>query len=228
LSLAIKYENPDDAKMRLRQTVVLYKGQPALIQDVIRGEGKDDILRVLFQELPTKGVGYIPGRLGDDPFKPPKEDAKRKYISSKHFDVAPFKMGYVNREDGTGAFFCSRLPNRIQKQGLCQENFKGTDNYGKPIPFTTFLTCKETPAMVAGRYPSFKEALEGLAKVPAVAFSTEFCLVKDPVIDNLVFLFRKGSKVGMYARNSGEVTLGKKFVCLKESLQELGLKVGVC
>ena len=219
MSLAIKYETVDDAKMRLRNTIVLYKGEPVYIRDVARGGGGDEILRVKFTPLPVADLNE-----GHDPFRAKDlEEEQRKYISSKHFDIAPFKLGYVNFQGKGGAFYVSRLPNRIQKQGLCAENFKGTTNYGGNVGFATFLTCKETLAMIAGRYPSFDEALRALNKVPAVAFDRDFCLVKDDVIPELTYLYHKGSKVGYF--NTREVTLGKKFACLKEVLQENRVKV---
>lgn len=211
MSLAIKYETLEDARMRLRNTVVLYEGQPVLIREIARSDkAGDDIFRVLFDNLPTKkgGVDF-------------EEQAKRKYISSKHFDIAPFKMGYVNSPNG--AFFCSRIPNRMQKQGLCGENFRGTDNYGNAINFATFLNTKEVLAMVRGDYPSFAGAVKALGKSDSVAFSRDFCIVKDEILEELVHLYHKGKKVGVIL--SGRITLGKNFMCLKESLEELGLRM---
>lgn len=230
MSLAIKYETVDDARMRLRQTVVLYKGTPVLIREVTRGEGKDDVIRVLIQQLPNGGAEKLPANAGGLAARLQRhadvieEDAKRKYISSKHFDIAPFRMGYVNYAKGEGAFYCSRLPTRVQKQGLCHENFKGVTNSGKGIPFPSFLACKETLAMVANDYPSFERALVSLNKVNAVAFHRDFCLVKDEAIPQLVYLYHKGVKVGMHSK--GEIALGPKFTCLKESLDEMQLRVG--
>jgi hypothetical protein len=225
VSLSIdKYENPEDAKLRLRQTVVLYKGDPVLITDVKRGDTKEDILRVLFQPLPVN-KGAEMKRF--DPFaeKVAPEEAKRKYISSKHFDISPFKLGYVNSPKG--AFYCSRLPNRVQKQGLCQENFQAVDHGGRAVPFASFLALDESVAMVKNVYPSFGLSLSNLDKVSTIAFHRDFCLVKDEVIPNLVYLYYKGAKVGMYTIATQEINLGTKFSCLKESLRELGLKVGV-
>ena len=221
MSLAIKYENPDDARMRLRGTVVLYKETPVYITDVQRGETKDDILRVLFSELPV-----TPGSLGKVPFRDEEAGAKRKYISSKHFDIAPFKMGYVNRPNETGAFYTSRIPARVQKQGLCSENFRGINNSGLTVDFVSFIKCEEVNAMVAGKYPSFKTAVANLIKVPSVAFDYDFCLTKDEVIGDLIYLHHKGRKVGMYNQNLDCVVLGKSFTCLKEHLKELKVIVG--
>lgn len=220
MSLAIKYESVHDAVMRLRGTVVLYKGEPVQIQEIREGTNKDDILRVLINPIP---IGKPDARHIQK-----AEEGVRKYISSKHFDIAPFPMGYLNCSTGKGAVYCTRMPNRVQKQGLCNENFRGLDNYGTPFSFALFVTCPETPLMVAGVYPTFNQALKSLEKVPAVAFSRDFCLVKDDVISSLIYLYHKGVKVGLVTGNTTEVCLGDKFKCLKESLVELGLKVGGC
>lgn len=243
MSLAIKYETVEDATMRLRNTVVLYKGNPVFILEVRRGEGKDDIFRVLIQELPTARLGNIvfqgPGEvrpvLPGDPFgaainrperKPdaPPEKKERKYISSKHFDIAPFPLGYVNQEKGNGVFYCSRMPNRMQKQGLCQENFKGVDNFGAPVQFGRFLQCKGVIDMVHGVYPSITEARKMLDEYGSVAFDRHFCLMKDEVIPELAFLYYKGSKVGMF--RDDQVMLGNKYMCLRERLDEMELRAG--
>lgn len=220
MSLAIKYETVEDAQMRLRHTVVLYKGRPVYITAIGMGTG-DEIFRVHYKELPLVSPER-PRRIMDEEGE--EGDGKRKYISSKHFDIAPFRMGYVNRPSGGGAFYCSRMPNRMQKQGLCGENFRAFDNFGRQLDFNTFVSCKETVAMVENNYPSFDVALKSLDKIASVAFNRDFALAKDPVIPDLVFLYHKGEKVGMIAPKTREVTLGDKFKCLKESLQEIELK----
>jgi len=237
MSLAIKYENVEDASMRLRNTVVLYKGDPVLITDVRPADKADDgILRVLIERLPIEkpAMGKVvigmrnlrnpPGFLAEGaaglaaPNDLPKEQA-RKYISSKHFDIAPFKMGYVNDPDCP--FFCTRLPNRIQKQGLCADNFKAVSNFGAPVQYGYFLRSSGVPDMVHGRYPTTVEALRMLEKQLAVAVSRDFCLQRDDVLPEFIYLFYQGKKIGMYTDN--RVRLGQKFNCLKESLEELKL-----
>lgn len=224
MSLAIKYENVDDARMRLRNSVVLYKNDPVLITDVIRGEG-DEILRVKFNALPVQGLPVRNNPFGEVRRKEqPKDDAEeRKYISSKHFDIAPFELGYVN---ATRPFYCTRLPNRIQKQGLCAENFKGCFNNGGGASWALFLASPETTAMIKGDYPTFEQAAANVHKKKEIAFSRYFCLVQDEVIPDLLFLYYKGSKIGFLQKK--EVTLGKNYECLKESLEELNVKIGVC
>jgi hypothetical protein len=82
--------------------------------------------------------------------------------------------------------------------------------------------------MVAGSYPTFEQALRNLTKVPSVAFNRYFCLVRDEVIADLVYVYHRGIKVGMLDKGTGDLCLGERFRCLKESLTELGLKVGGC
>jgi hypothetical protein len=79
--------------------------------------------------------------------------------------------------------------------------------------------------MIAGKYPTFDQALTALKKCPAVAFNREFCLVKDEVVPDLIYLYHKGKKVGYYSHK--ETILGNQFKCLKESLEEMQIKVGV-
>ena len=234
MSLAIKYETMDDARLRLRSSVVLYRGAPVYIKDVVHGDGKaGDIFRVLFDELPLTGPGYDApkkirvGALAQAAamLEEKAEDVKRKFISSKHFDIAPFSLGYVNCEKG--AFFCSRMPGRVQKQGLCVENFKALTNGGTPVDFGTFLKAKGVVDMVAGNYPTFEEAIRSLDKATSVAFNRNYCVMRDEVIPGLIFLYHKGTKVGMYTAETDRVKLGTKFNCLKESLEEMKLKVGV-
>jgi len=230
MSLAIKYESVEDASMRLRNSVVLYKGLPVFISDVKRGTTKEDPLRVFMQELPLEGAATPPPRrleraLADARGDDENGEAKRKYISSKHFDIAPFRLGYVNCPK-LGAFYCTRLPSRQQKQGLSRENFQAFNHVGVPVSFETFCRTKEVCAMVVGDYPSFDVAVKSLKKVKAVAFSRDFCLVPDEVVPGLIFLYHKNVKVGMF--HGDNVTLGEKFTCLRESLEEQHVKVGVC
>lgn len=213
MSLAIKYESIEDARMRLRGTVVLYSGEPFYVRDVQRAQSKEDgIFRVIGSLLPVTGR---------EEMAPAEGTEMKKFISSKNFDIAAFRMGYVNSPKG--AFYCTRLPNRQQKQGLSAETFSGKDNKGRAIPFTNFTATKEVLNMVKNDYPSFAVAQKALTKVPAVAFSRDFCLERDEILEEMHRVYHKGIQVG--AVLDGKLVLGKKFACLKESLEELGVKV---
>jgi len=230
MSLAIKYETVDDARMRLKNSVVLYKEIPVYVKDVMQAGGKDaeggkdKVFRVLFTELPLKSASDMNGRLLGGRVDQNTDESVRKFISSKHFDIAPFKLGYVN-DKVLGAFHCSRLPNRIQKQGLCSENFQAANNRKQAIMWSHFLCSEATPSMIANRYPSFDVALALLDKVHSVAFSREFCLTRDEVIPKLVYLFYKTNKIGIVQNK--EIVLGPEYNCLKESLEELKVRITI-
>jgi hypothetical protein len=215
LSLAIKYESVEDASMRLRNTIVLYEGKPVFITGITAGTG-DDILRVRFKELPLD-----PNKNFGGPFEDAEDGGKRKFISSKHFDISPFRLGYVNHPK-YGAFYVQRLPHRIQKQGFSSESYAAKTNAGLVISWAVFTQSKETVAMINNDYPSFDRAKALLGKIPSVAFCRDYSLMKDEVLPELMFLYHKGQKVGFV--NETGVTLGEKFKCLKESLSEVKVR----
>lgn len=221
MSLAIKYEHLDDASMRLRSTVVQYKGEPVYITALQAGTA-DEIFRVFFKSLPFKPDRFALNHEGFPVILEVEKEEARKYISSKFFDIAPFKLGYVNRDKG--AVYCSRLPNRMQKQGLSSENFACKSLKGD-FNFNNFLSCPGTVDMFHGRYPSLKDAQTLLINKisPLVAFSREFAIAKDDILGDLYHVFYKGDKVGAYL--NGGLILGETFQCLKETLIELGVPV---
>lgn len=78
MSLAIQYESLEDARMRLKGGVVLYKGDPVYVKEIERGVGAKDIFRIYCARLPYGGTGYVE--------ELDEEGVMRKYISSKHLD----------------------------------------------------------------------------------------------------------------------------------------------
>lgn len=217
MSLAIKYGNLDDCNLRLAGSVVSYKGEPVYITDVHRGQ-EDEVFRVYIKDLPSNEIG------GDDIFERARarleerqEGKARRYILSKDVDISPFKLGYVNGK--TTAFFATRQPYRMQRQGLHSENFEARDHKGNKITFTSFLSCAGLLDMYHNKYPTFEEALKKLSeKLPSVAFSREFCVERDPVVPEIQNLYFKATKVGV-VMNGGAV-LGTKYLCLNEMLEE--------
>lgn len=222
MSLSIKYERLEDARMRLRHTVVLYNKVPHYIREITEGSGEDGPYRVYADALPLSrnAAAAADGRGRGD--RAPVDDADiRKFISSKHFDVAPFQMGFVNTK--TGCFYVSRLPARQQKQGLSSENTRLVTPLGTPVAFSTFLQSSEVLAMVEGKYPTLKQAEAVLETAPHIAVCREIALVKDTVLDCLVYIYHKTNKVGLL--QDGKVKLGKAFNYLAETLQECGIEV---
>lgn len=115
MSLAIKYETLEDARSRLRNSVVFYDGNPVYINEIDRApdEANDKIFRVHCTPLPTGDGAPI-----------------RRYISSRNFDISAFEMGFTNHE-AYGLRYYSRTPQRQWKQGLCGRNLTCTDIGGR-------------------------------------------------------------------------------------------------
>lgn len=222
MSLSIKYERLEDARMRLRHTVVLYNDVPYYVREITQGNTEEDgPYRVHADALPLVSPRTGSGRAERaGPDEVGGADI-RKFISSKHFDVAPFKMGFVNTK--MGCFYVSRLPARQQKQGLSNENTRCVTPFGETLPFAHLLQAPEALAMVAGKYPNLVQATNALETVPSIAVCREIALVKDDVLDCLVYIYHKTSKVGILSGD--KVKLGKAFVYLAETLGECGIEI---
>lgn len=212
MSLAIQYETVEDAQMRLRGSVVLYDSALHYVETVEPAPEADrkEIFRVRALPLPLGKPGAVP---------------IRKYISSRKFDLAPFPMGFLNTKEG--AVFCSRSPARQQSQGLTSKTFMSemipTDpRVGKRgIDFSQFINSEESVKMLAGNYPSFKDACDKAKDGVSCAFAREFAISADPELPFLLYLYYKNTKVGIVVE--GGVKIGPKRKCLKESLEERGV-----
>jgi hypothetical protein len=203
-----KYETTEEVKFRLENTVVTYDGQPVYISKVHvpDAEDKGEIARVYFYDLPLKGAG---------------QKETRKYLSSKKFDLAPFPMGYVNHNGQ--AFFVARTPVRQNKQGLAQGTTIITDIRGQKaaLSLNDLLRSQGFCDMIAGKYPSFKEAGESLGNKEnsSIAISRMFAFVIDHDLEAL-YLLHKGIKCGLALKNDRALKVPPKFHFLKEEMEE--------
>ncbi len=219
------YETQEEISFRLLNSVVLYDGKPVYISRVNLPENADEkkeIARVHFFELP---YGVEVDRYGD-PIPGMKGKGKgveqRKYLSSKNFELAPFKMGYCNM--GDEAVFVSRNPVRQNRQGLSQGttsildiNGKKSGNYG----FNHLIAAKGFSDMVAGSYPTFKDVgdLLGDNEKSSVALSRSFACRIDNDLEALVLL-HKGIKCGIALKGDKTLRLPPKFHFLKQEAEE--------
>lgn len=208
-----KYENADEIRMRLEGSIVLYDGDPVLIAQVSvpELEDADEKARVHFYNLPI------------NPNK--KLATTRKYLSSRKFDLTPFKMGFANI--GEKAYFISRAPVRQNKQGLAAGTCIINTIFGKPsneVVWNTLIRSEGFGKMVKGEYPSFEEASDTLKEdlVTSVAVSRSFALFKDDELDVSV-LSHKGSKCGIILEGDTGVRVSTRFKFLKESLESCGI-----
>lgn len=208
-----KYENAEEVKFRLEGSVVLYEGRPVYINKV-SVPGADDvaeIARVYFYELPLK----------------PKNNEVRKYLSSKKFDLTPFRMGYMNHKEGT--VFVMRSPVRQHKQGFSVNSSKILDVSGQRLGwlgFNNMIHDQGFVDMVNGVYPDFKTAGDIIeeGKRESIAISPSFALTLDKDLDVLV-LFNKGTKCGLAFKGDKNIRVSKKFHFLKEEMEQYRIPV---
>jgi len=222
MSLSIPYESLQEAEMRLSGSMVMYDGEPVYITGVTGaapGDPKPDIFRVYAVPLPLPH-GVLGGRAAGN------DEAFRRFISSRRFDFQTPRMGFVNYNNGI--YYCCRMPQRQQKQGLCNGTFfcrEVVGQRGEGYNLNSFLGTQEFVDTIKGRYPTFPEAIEKLKTTDAlaVAFSREYAISMDDDLDGLIFLYHKENKVGFLMDD--KITLSSKMMCLKEALVELGLRL---
>ena len=209
-----KYETVDEVKSRLEGTVVLYQDDPVYITRVSMPDAEDrkEIARVFFVPLPLGKEGLIKGG--------GKE--VRKYLSSKHFDLAPFKMGYMNHNGE--ATFVSRAPVRQYKQGFSQTTAVFTDCRGRKserIGFANAIREQGFLDMVKGKFPDFKTAgdMLGDKEVSSVALSRSFCFIVDHDLEALLLL-HKGVKCGIAMKGDKGLKVAPKFAFLREEMED--------
>lgn len=141
------YETIQEAKMRLRNTIVRYREDFYYVIDV-SDHMADGKFRVYMDELGHSRVGR--DRLvgfpdGNGAFSPesfaksldkfieknPESGLVRKYADSKHFEkFRPFPLGNVNCNGSV--VFCERTPTRNMHQGLLQEAVMCTNVQSAP------------------------------------------------------------------------------------------------
>lgn len=210
-----KYETAEEIRFRLEHTVVSYDGRPVYISRCTLPENpeeKGEIARVFFYEMPYLG-------------KQVKET--RKYLSSKKFDLTPFKMGYFNHKGR--ACFVSRAPLRQNRQGLCQNTAQFTDPRGRrdeEMGFNTMISSQGFVDMIDGKYPDFKDAGDMLGNKDgnSVALSREFACVIENDLDALL-LVHKGNKCGIALKGEKGIKVPQKFHFLKEAMEDCRIPI---
>lgn len=211
-----KYETAEETKFRLESTVVLYDKRPVYISQVgAPGIGEEkEIARVHFYNLPLLARG--------------ENKVTRKYLSSRHFDLAPFSMGYMNH--GGQAIFVGRAPVRQQRQGLSAgtATFTGVDGqHVMAFNFDQMIKAQGFIDMFDGKYPSFAEAGEKLgdAKMASVAISRMFAFVIDNDLEAL-YLLHKGIRCGLALKNDKALKVPPKYHFLREEMEECRIPLG--
>ncbi len=207
-----KYETQEEVNFRLNNTVVLYNGKPVYITRVNMPEVEDkrEIARVFFVELPY-GKMIVDGA---------KET--RKYLSSRKFDLAPFRMGYFNHNGE--AIFASRTPVRQNQQGLNARNVTFVDASGKRadnMNFNEMIKSQGFVDMVNGVFPDFTAAGEMLGNKDnsSIAVSRSFAFHVDHDLEALLLL-HKGIRCGIALKGDRALKVPPKFHFLREEMEQ--------
>lgn len=238
------YERLEEARMRLRNTVVLYDGEPHYVI-AITGHKPDGIFRIYMEPLsetpayshdstiPSIAYGQDHPSLGahmDAWLEGPdgkRSNVVRKMMNSPLFNkFRPFPLGMVNTKGGV--FYLERHPTRKTEQGLTQSmlaysplSISQIGKYQKPSVVSVEL--RDT---ILNKYPTAQECLTNLLDPmvtnDAAAFHRNFCLVRGPL--HMLYLGYKEDVVGVLVEeNLSKVRLGRKFGHVKEAVQELGI-----
>lgn len=216
------YDTREEFQQKLQSCVVLYKGKPSLIRDVFPGVSKKDI--ILQHKL-----------LRDS--KVLDTDARDK---SWDFRTLGSRLGYVNVDYGEGSYrqalYTMRQAVRQSSatQGLSQRNVEypslkpqpkvGLPNdykvsWGDLYPRDWFLDTLER------RYPTYQNTIEKIKSetVHSWAWHPRWCIYRPDV--GPFYLLYKGSKVA-YGDDPGyRWRLSPEFDHLRESLEDLRVKV---
>lgn len=237
------YENIAEANMRLRNTVVMYDGEPHYVF-AITGHNKDGIFRVYMLSLtdtasknamPPEVGNYVQGQneLGTflDKAMAAYPKIVRKQMNSPMFSkFRPFPLGMCNYK--AEAYYLERQPVRPKtEQGLTRNMITqvwveaGPDRQ-PPTPCNVDLFTAAFRDCVLGAHPSAKECLRNLldreVQNRTVAFHRNFALVRGPV--GMMFLAYKEDAIGVLPNlDFSRLNLGRTFKHCREVVEELRL-----
>lgn len=191
--MSICYGNDYEyANDRLRGTVITYKGHPIHVER-IRGGGL------------VEGFFLATNRFNGE------------RIHLNDCDLSPIRLGYINLK--RDAVYITRMPQRQYRQGLNQRQIvlsKKKRNMPPRLIFSKPLT-----DMLSDRYPDIDTCLDLLQndEKTSVAFSKKFSLTKDN--RKSIGLEYRGKIVGRVNNSDNDIVLEKKFLFLKELLEEV-------
>jgi hypothetical protein len=179
----------EDARQRLTGTLVRVNKAPIYIIDVHNADRRRSY-ELEVQYLSNGKVGTIP--------------------YDKNVDLSPVPLGNTNYQGGS--YFVSRVPARMWKQGLNENNMHCWDFEGRNVRIP--ITSKCLIDTIDGKYPLFKEAFEAVykEKVRSMAFSRDFSIRPNVLVYH--------SRVEVGNLNGKDIQLFDKFFYLKELLQE--------
>lgn len=173
-----------DMQQLYLNTVMLYHGQPCMVEDINAGKGGYSMLLHRLMDGERLDVPFE-----DHAFKPPA-----------------VRLGMINQ--GNDSFYGVRVPVRRYMIGLSKNNFKvhhlqGADRsaqFHHNMAAAGILTGQGLFKTIKGLYPSFKECLTFVRKYEgSQAFDRQFA------VDSENAIFYKSALVGRIPKNCSKV-----------------------
>ena len=200
------YTLASEFRDRYQDMVILLRGHPVFIKAVSPREGEKN-----------PKFSYV--RLPWDVEHGGETKAEELSCLDPGFFDTPLTLGYINRP-GVGAAYLSRMPVRRSKQGLGADNVRSTDG-------SSFWSLIRSPGfvdMMAGKYPTFTEALEIVSKKQQgsrIAFNRTFAVDKDDL--ERYTLYYRGLPIGSgYTPES--MRFPDRFKYLREAVNDVGIR----
>lgn len=205
------YENRDEFRHRLFNTVILIDGLPVYIADIVGTPSKPVLVTF---DLPL-GAG--------------QQDRKEVPADHPAICVTPFPIGFVNLKEEAAYYW--RLPVRNQLQGVWNGSLEGKYAFNRlkaPPNFTRLIYVKEFVQCIAGAYPTLEKVIADIRsddenKPKALAFHRKFATLFDEDA-GLFMLNYRGNLVG-HSHDGAKWQLGPNYKYLKEVAKEAKLNV---
>lgn len=204
------YDSVDDGARRLSKTVVMHKGEPVWLQDVM---GLNTDQQATISRLPLK-IG---------------KDLEVVSLVRDDFEIRQLPcLGYVDYKGSS--YYIRRIPVRQGKQGYFEETTEIPVNHQGYIPtFKQLISTTEFVSMMMNKYPKFDKVFEEIIESDeetSKSFKKTFSLSMDDM--SCLALNYRGQKVAIAnnPKKYGPVfRLPKQFRYLTEELNESGIRI---
>lgn len=202
------WTDEQQASQRLRNSVVMYDGEPVFIRDV-RGGYEDGIPRALLTYCKDG------------------KDSTRRLDSPKfgRFRTLP-KLGWLNNENGR-PFFLERQTRRTVTHGLSNNNvvvyrkvgdsydWNTRDEYGDGSSFNRICFEQGFVNLQKNVFPSLQGTLTNIGEDQAVAYSPLYLVYRDTL--GLRWLYRGIERIGLFT-GTDTLNLLSKFSFYREEI----------
>lgn len=198
------YDNLDDVKSKLLQTIIYHKGQTVYVKSV---EGELD---------PVTGVTYINYILKVQGLD--KKGLVTVKLDDPDLNYMNFKLGYANLHGVAVYWF--RKPVKQYKQGLRADQVQQRTSNPNQFVAAEFQLNHQIAAMLEGKYPSIEHVREAvkLQNAGTVAFHPNFAVGYDDVHNDFILEY-KANKIG-HTPDFKNIQIIDKFAFVRESLME--------